>query len=106
MNKINKSNPERKSKISKELIAALVAADLPEDILEEVIFFLEMEINSSKKEKKSKEEIIFYLTPEQSPQETLGRTFARLDKLIERTEDMKSRVDLINTELQKLAYFS
>src|SRR5688572_13129071 len=104
MSKIRNQFSKRNIKISKELLVALEKAQLPEDILDRVINILTL-LEESKRNETDSKEITFNLKPILTPEELLGNTYSRLDGLIERTEDMKSRVDLINLELQKLAYF-
>lgn len=105
MSNIKSKFAKRKIKISKELLNALEDAQLSDDVIEYIISIL----LSAQKTKRTREEaskgIVIYPNPEISPQEILQNTYNRLDGLIERTEELKSRVDTINLELQKLAYF-
>jgi len=107
MSNIKNQFSRRKIKISKELLNALENAQLPDDVIEYIISILlsAQEARRRKKEEASSKDIVTYPNPAISPQEMLHNTYNRLDGLIERTEELKSRVDTINLELQKLSYF-
>ncbi|MBI5825307.1 MAG: hypothetical protein HZB18_14860 [Chloroflexi bacterium] len=51
-------------------------------------------------------EIVAFLESKQLPEEIMQDALKRLDKLITATQDMKTRVDILNMELQKIAYFN
>jgi hypothetical protein len=104
MSKIKDMFSKRKIKLSKEVLAALENAQLPEDIIEQIINIILLQRETRKAAAKSKE-IIYDGRTNVTPEEMLGNTYNRLDELIERTENMKSRVASINVELQELAYY-
>ena len=104
MSKVRKLISKRKLKISNELIRALESLQLSEEILEKIIDIL-LSAQKAKSKELIAKEIILNIQTRMSPEEMLGNTYARLDGLIERTEEMKARVDSINLELQKLAFF-
>lgn len=106
MSKIRNQFKNRKIKISKELLSALESAHLTEDAIEQIISIFSLAQETRKKREEISKGIVLYPNSEISPEEILQNTYSRLDGLIERTEELKSRVNSINLELQKIAYFS
>lgn len=104
MSKIRSLVSKSKIKISKELLNALDVAQLPDDVLEQIIFIL-LKAQEAKRKKGASKDIVPSRKPDISTYEMLVNTYNRLDGLIERTEDIKSSVNAINVELQKLGSY-
>lgn len=58
---------------------------------------------SNKKKPVNSNEIVRAQNLEQSPQKIMVEALHRLDMLIEMTQEMKVRVDLLNSELRKMS---
>jgi hypothetical protein len=105
MSKVKKQASRSKTEISKEIISILEETNLPEDILKKIFDLLEIE-QSPKREEEGSRSLILPLQAEPSPQEILVSVFDRLDNLIQRNRDMKSRVNTLNNRLKEIAYFN
>ena len=104
MSKIGNRFSKRKTRVSKKLLDALESAQLPEDVVEQIISFLSL-VQESKIKKEMTSEIALIVNSHTNPAEILANMYNRLDDLNERAKEQKSRVDTVNHDLQKLAYF-
>jgi hypothetical protein len=107
MSKIRNKLSKRKINISEKLLEALESIQLPEDIVEQIISIIlfAQESKTSKTSKTSTtSKIIVPAKIVLSPEEILHNSFNRLDGLNEHMEELKTRVDVINFELQKITF--
>lgn len=105
MSKIKDKFSKRKIKVSKELIKALEVAQLPDDLLDLIISYLERIQGNKRKQEEVSKDITVYASSDATPQEILINTYRRLDGQLDRTNALKSRVDELNSELQEIAYY-